>query len=121
MPAKIVGLERLRRKLRKIPAQVHKDVSLALAEGAERIADGARERVPVASGDLKDSIRVRGSEDGMSISVEAPAEHARFVEFGTRRTPARPFLLPAFEEAKPKIVAEIKEAVRRALKDAAKG
>lgn len=121
MAATIVGLERLRRKLRKIPVAVRKEASMAIAEGAEQIAGGARARVPVDSGELAGSIKVHLGDDGMSAVVEAAAEHAKFVEFGTRQTPARPFLLPAFEEAKPKIVAEIKEAVRRALKDAAKG
>ena len=121
MTIRIEGLDGPQRKLRKIPAQIEKEVSVALNEGAERIADGARARVSVDSGSLRNSIHVRQSEEGMSASVETSAEHARHVEFGTRHAPARPFLLPAFDEAKPKVVAEVRGAVRRALKDGAKG
>lgn len=120
MPARIVGLDRLRRKLARLPASVRKETVAALIQGAQQIAESARSRVATDRGELADSIAVGASDDGLSVTVEASAEHAKFVEFGTRHTPARPFLLPAFEEARPKVVAAVAEAARRAIKNVAK-
>ncbi|RME64312.1 MAG: hypothetical protein D6782_08540 [Alphaproteobacteria bacterium] len=80
----------------------------ALAErlnaGLQAIADGimadARVRIlrqraaarPLPS-ILADSLFTAATADGVFVGAAAP--HAAFVEFGTARQPARPFLLPA--------------------------
>ncbi|MFZ5610178.1 MAG: hypothetical protein ACOY99_11290 [Pseudomonadota bacterium] len=67
---------------------------------AEKVAMDARTNVlagrdparPLPS-TLAESIAV--IEDGAAVKVVAAAPHAGFVEFGTARQPARPFLGPA--------------------------
>jgi len=72
---------------------------------AQQIADGARRRVyrnlksPKARSPLADSIRVTADSAG-GWRVVTDKYYARFVEFGTRYQPARPFLTPAAEEVK---------------------
>lgn len=41
--------------------------------------------------------------EGLGASVESTAEYSAFLEFGTSKMAARPFLQPALEENKPKI------------------
>lgn len=70
----------------------------ARADGAEyalkeRIAEEARRRVRVKTGETRDSIEV--TDDGVEAGSAAP-----FLEFGTRHMPAYPFLGPAVEVAK---------------------
>lgn len=68
-------------------------------EKAEAAAKRAREIVPVESGDLRDSIQgdVVLESRGFIGRVNAFDWKAHFVEFGTSRRRARPFIRPAVE------------------------
>lgn len=62
------------------------------------VADDARRAVPVRTGELRRSIyhRVMPAFGGtVTGRVGATARHARFVELGTRKMAAQPFLRPA--------------------------
>lgn len=75
-----------------------------VTEVAEAIADGARERVPVDTGTLRDAIHVE--VDQSSVRVVAgndDAFYGHIVEGGGVNTPARPFLIPAFEAERPRL------------------
>ena len=71
----------------------------AIARGLESIGDAAegyaRALVPVDTGRLRDSI-AHEVEDG-TVYLSADTEYAPFVELGTRRAAAKPFLIPAME------------------------
>lgn len=76
---------------------------------AEVIAEKARDLVPVDTGFLKSSIKVRNFAH--SSQVEARAKYAGYVEFGTWKMKAQPYLRPALRAQ----LGEIKKAVREAL------
>lgn len=65
---------------------------------AEHIAEDAASRAPVDTGELRDSIHVEGR--GMASVIVADAGHAAYVEYGTSRSPAQPYLHPAVEAAR---------------------
>lgn len=68
-----------------------------LKEAAEQVAEGARERVPIDSGALRDAIHVE-TENGVSIVAgDDQAFYGHIVENGGVYTPAQPFLIPALE------------------------
>lgn len=77
----------------------------ALAGGAEAVADSARGMCPVDTGTLKDSIGVSASES--SAEVYAGADYAVYVEFGTYKSPAQPFLVPALSAAEDAVISAI--------------
>jgi len=55
--------------------------------------------VPVDTGNLKNSIQVDLSElEELSGEVVPQAEYAVYVEFGTSKMPAQPYMTPAAEE-----------------------
>lgn len=85
-----------------------------LAEGVSAMADGARQLCPVDTGDLKASISARsqGAADGAEGAVTAGAAHAVYVELGTSRMAARPFLLPACQAERGALLAAVARAVR---------
>jgi HK97 gp10 family phage protein len=73
-------------------------------------ADDAREHVPVDSGKLHRSIRVKMDPSGQSgrlIAGGRRAPHGHLVEFGTKRMPARPYLYPAAQRARRRVLAEL--------------
>jgi len=104
----------LRNRIPQIAAQLNPRVDAAIAAASESIADLARERVPVLSGDLAASIHVEESNQSSGYYVVAgdeSADYASYVEFGTSDTPAQPFLIPAAEQGR----AEVEQIVTAAL------
>lgn len=61
----------------------------AVENALEEIAQDARRYAPVETGELRASIHVQGNE------VRAEADHAVYVEYGTRNMRAQPFMRPA--------------------------
>lgn len=102
----VEGIDKLKLRLAdQIPKAVRAALETAMEEGAAMIAAGARLRVPVESGKLRDSIRVSNvytSRRGalvirISAGEQTPDGYntGRIVEFGTMDTPAQPFMLPS--------------------------
>lgn len=75
----------------------------AQARAAERTGAWAAEQAiglaPVDTGELRDSItyEVRRTETTFAIVVLAGAEHALYVELGTSRMSAQPYLRPVLD------------------------
>ena len=85
-----------------------------LAEGVSAMADGARRLCPVETGGLKTSLSARSEAvaGGAEGAVSAGAAHAVYVELGTSRMAARPFLLPACQAERGALLAAVARAVR---------
>ena len=88
--AKFIPAPNLEEKIKREP-----ELRRALREAAEQAAQVARQRAPVASGRLRDSIGVEETEEG--FRVVADVDYAAFQEFGTERNRAHPYLRPAGE------------------------
>ena len=95
-----------RSRIPKITAEMQLKLDEAVAVGAEIVAASARQRVPVATGKLRDAIHVE-QEDGGAAVVAGNTEvfYGHIVEHGGAHSPAHPFLIPAAEESREKIVA----------------
>lgn len=101
MTAKIIGLQKLQRKLDALPQKVKTRIRGAMEEGAGEIVAMAKSLVPADSGTLRDSIgwtwgrapkgamtigKVQSVGGDLTITVYAgssEAFYARWVEFGT--------------------------------------
>lgn len=94
---KIKNLDAFKRNVERFVSALNENVNRALAAGASSISDAARERVPEKDRILRESIAVVEGEDNLTYTVEAVAPHAKYVEFGTRHSPAKPFMTPAAE------------------------
>lgn len=81
----------------------------ALDELGQRVQHRAQELCPVDTGRLRNSITYRlggggyafpgmGASAGKEVSVGSEVEYAAYVELGTERTRAQPFLVPAASE-----------------------
>lgn len=68
----------------------------------------AKNRVPVDTGALKNSISVEIEGDGLRAIVAPHMEYALAVELGTRRKSAQPYMLPAAEAVRPAFIAACK-------------
>lgn len=79
---------------------------LALEAAAVFVKSDAKNRSPVDTGNLRSSIDHRIA--GEQAQVGATAEYAPYVELGTSKQRAKPYLRPAFEE-NPGAIQEIVE------------
>lgn len=89
----------LKSRLHEIAAGLDSFVQEGMKVGAERIAQAAKERVPVDSGALRDAIHTDAR--GKGVYVVAGDHHTFYghmVEHGTSHSAPQPFLVPAFEE-----------------------
>ena len=74
------------------------------------------------NGNIGTVIRVKGlTAKNASSGAYNPKDpfYWRFVEFGTSKMPAKPFMRPAFEQAKEKTAAEIIIALKRGIEEEA--
>lgn len=80
-------------------------VSEAVAAGAEVVADNARSVCPVDTGALRDSIAV--TQSGTNAEISANTDYAAYVEFGTSKMAAQPYLVPSLLGNENAIIAAI--------------
>lgn len=84
-------------------------VQKAIEEGCLMIEADAKAYCPVDTGNLRASIHTTiGNLEG---AVGTPVEYAPYVEFGTRKMTAQPYLGPAFYENEQKIIDHIAKEV----------
>jgi HK97 gp10 family phage protein len=88
---------------------INSDLSAAMQAAGELVAESARGSCPVDTGALRASITATSSANEAEIS--AGASYAGYVEFGTCKMAARPFLVPALMNKKAAIAEAIKNAV----------
>ena len=72
----------------------------------------AQKNAPVDSGNLKRNIELDITDNGLTAEVEPTADYAAYVEYGTRFMEAQPYLKPAYDEQKKKLIKDLNELVR---------
>lgn len=119
---------RLLRKMSRLPPAVIKAVEVQLAKNADELVATAKGFAPVDEGELRDSIEQRDtSEPGKprrQVRVTAKDEkgrpYPRWVEHGTKDTPARPFLFPAYRLKRRRFKSRLTRAAKKAIGEAIK-
>ena len=131
MELKVYGHQQLMLELAEIASHIEARVIGGLDEVADKIVEDAKELCPVDTGALKRSIRkekqlvslypfiynigvaagghVKNSRTGREV------DYATYVEFGTSRTPAQPFMGPAVEKNRGEIRRILSRKVLEAL------
>lgn len=82
---------------------------------AELIAVQAQINAPVDTGELRGSIHVETTPD--SSQVVASAKHAIFVEMGTYKMPARPFMRDAINQRSQAALNAIADELEKQFKE----
>ena len=101
--------------------QVADAAKKALADEAEIIANDAKSRCPVRSGNLKESIHTVPNKSGTRVYIVADATdkngvpYGKIVEFSPKIQ--KPFVHPAIDEHKDEISSKVADAIKQALHD----
>ena len=104
----IEGIEEVLRELKKNadPEKLYQQMGKACAV----VERAAKQKAPKGVGDLQRSIQFRVEVNGDEIVgvVFTPLEYAPYVEYGTYKMAARPFLRPAYNKNVNKLTQELK-------------
>lgn len=118
----VQGAARLRRLLQSIEPNITLEVREAIQNGAGQVLREALARVPRKTGKLASALRIARVSNGMAAKIGVFGKRAlkigyygHWVEFGTTKMAARPFLIPAARAREPAISAAIDAAIGRAL------
>jgi len=123
----IIGAQKLIARLARLATALDSAAIKGVKEVAGAIRDDAKEMCPVDTGSLQKSIRIGAyaMPAGHTHSVRVTAggyvtnpktnrkvDYASYVEFGTSRQRAQPFLRPAIVKHRKDLARAIKEAIR---------
>lgn len=105
---KVKGVDRLVRQLaiKSKQARIATDRQLELS--SKRIERMAKVKAPVDTGALKNSI-FSAKAGNLTYKVTAPQYYAIYVEKGTRKMRAQPFLQPALDTERPKLISNLRK------------
>jgi HK97 gp10 family phage protein len=97
-------------------SDIEQDARQILEDGGQDIVDEAQDLVPVRTGFLQAGIYYQ-VEDVSGLTVGAHAGYASFVEYGTSRMAARPFLEPAINDNQDTIQGALDDMIAQHLSD----
>ena len=121
---KTTGLAEFKQAVERLPAAVEAACRKVARDTALRVAAEARRRVPVDTGQTRDSIVVRPRVEQKRYEVEAgSARHGRaanvaiWLEYGTVKMSARPFMRPALDGEQDRYRRELEAEVSRTAQE----
>lgn len=112
MAGKITTVSVTFNRFPEIAAALPEKTKVVVAKTARDIEGYAKSVVHVDTGNLKNSIDVEFENDGLTAIVAPHTEYAAFVEFGTRRMSAYPYMTPAAERNRPAFIAAMKQMLK---------
>ncbi|OAM77699.1 HK97-gp10 family putative phage morphogenesis protein [Devosia elaeis] len=135
MARKVQGLDRLQKKLRRMPEQAKTDIRKALNQSADEMVDMAKSLAPREDGTLQNSIQKEDGRHELSINVVAGGpetttsvdggayeyDYALAQEFGTSKMKPTPFFFPAYRAIRKRIRGRVSRATTKAAKQVASG
>lgn len=93
----------------------------AAKAGADIAISDAKRRCPVKTGNLRDSLEFykekssKNTRAGYQVRPGKKGWYGKFIEFGTSKRPARPFLRPALDNNRNQIEAEVRRTIQKEL------
>ncbi|QPA31625.1 HK97-gp10 family putative phage morphogenesis protein [Thermaerobacillus caldiproteolyticus] len=117
MGLELHGMQELLRQLEQVGSEAERVKKDALLAGAEVVQQAASEKAPRDTGKLAENIVISDiKEDGtVDIGPDRDRFYGLFLEFGTSKMAARPFLQPAFEENKEQVQQKMADVIRREM------
>ena len=104
---------RLSSRVPMVAARLPAALAAVVTKTATDLEAQAKGLAPVDTGNLRNSIQAV-PQGPLAATVKVGAEYGIYVEFGTYKAPAQPFIVPATEAARPGFVAGIAQALRAA-------
>ena len=119
MQIRFEGVDGVIDALRRKEKEIKEKASRGMAKGCKIVEDEAKARCPVSTeatrpggphGELRESIT--SQTEGLTGMVGTNKEYAGYVELGTCKMPAQPYLVPALLAKKDEVIQVIADEVR---------
>lgn len=110
----VKGLPELSAALARKAAEAQAAATKAVADEVALVRADAHSEAPKDSGEL--AAAITGAASGTSGVVESTARHTGFVEFGTFKDRAQPFMAPAAERSRSRFPAGAAATIGAALR-----
>jgi len=130
----LLGAPELQAQFKLLPLKVQKKLlRQGMRKSGKLVRDEARRLVPVDSGALKKSLKVRaapgkrgsfgirimtGERSELGIDPDASGYYPASVEFGSRTQPAQPYLRAAADAKREEVFSIMRAAVRDGIREA---
>lgn len=110
------GLEQVLRGIDRFNVDMTMRVRAAVREGGKELLKEARKGVKRDTGNLRRNIKLRVSRDGFTawVTVRRAGFYGHFLEFGTIKMHAKPFMSPAAQNTRARYQIRMRNAVRGA-------
>jgi HK97 gp10 family phage protein len=107
---KVIGLEKVQEKLKRIAQKFPQKADRIIEDNAEAIFALSQSLVPVETGRLQ----ISGSHEHIFLAsrVGYHTNYAAFVEFGTSKMAAQPYLRPAVDAYLEKIINDLEKLIK---------
>ncbi len=105
----IITVQVSEQKLLQMPT-LEAAIGRAVKRTALRVVAGAQDRCPVKTGNLRASIHA-SDDTPLREEVAASASYAMYVEMGTVRMAAQPFLQPALLSEQDRFTQDVRDAI----------
>jgi HK97 gp10 family phage protein len=92
--------------------QLESQFEAVIQIAARNIESRSKQLVPIDTGATMNSIEAR-PEGKMEWRIGPTTEYAPFLEFGTERMPARPYMIPSGEHERPRVRKAVAELTKR--------
>lgn len=117
----IKGADEIQRKLKELSAKALPEVQQAIMEAAKIVQEEAKNRVRKRTGTLAESISVdepKKKKPDEAAAVIGPGKegfYGMFLELGTSKMPAYPFLVPSLKASKRQVEEVVARELRKGL------
>jgi len=111
----------IRRKLKALPIKIAKNIlNTAVLKAAKELLQEVVNNAPVGeTGELSNSLRAvmtrKRDKNQVAAKVSTTVYYARFVEFGTVKMSAKPFMRPAFDKKEKELIDIVKNQIESRL------
>lgn len=111
---KIVGVEKLERKLKKNVTlnDVKRVVRHNGADMQQKIQENADFAKGYQTGTTKRNVGLNITNNGLTAESGPTTEYSEYLEYGTRKMEAQPFVKPGFDDQKRKFEKDMKKLTR---------
>ena len=106
------GVDQMVRLIANKGKQAHMATNRELDLSSKRIERMAKVKAPVDTGALKNTI-FSATAGNLTYKVTAPQHYAIYVEKGTRKMRSQPYLKPALDAERPKLISNLRKLYER--------
>lgn len=111
---RVKGLDKLKKRFSDIRKRITTSNDEALQELGKEIQTRMKAACPVDTGKLRDSIDVEKKGKGITVGPRG-VDYAGYVEYGTSRSPAQPYIRPVVAWAKVNAPKRFRKSVEGAI------